>query len=75
MPDAFTVRRLIGDVRSITGGRKYIRKDGVPLDALREQAAEAGYIPEKSTVRTLLDALRDEDKGRKVFKSGEEAAQ
>lgn len=64
---------LIGDVKSITGGRKYIRKDGMSLDAAREAAVEQGYLPEKSTVRDLLDGLRSEDKGTKVFKAGEEA--
>ncbi len=66
---------LIGDVKSLTGGgSKFIGENGRSLDAMREAAAEAGYIPDKSTIRTLLDAMRDEDKGRKIYKAGEEGA-
>jgi hypothetical protein len=62
---------LIADVRSITGGRKYIRKDGVSLDTMREMAEEQGYIPRGSTINTLLEAMDDQERGNKVFKRGD----
>lgn len=79
-PLASDVRSTIGrDNKLIPGFGPLIRKTGIPLDRLREAAVEAGYLPphseqEPSTVRSLIDAITAEEKGRTVYKRGEELA-
>src|SRR6202043_2150382 len=38
----------------------------MPLDLARETAAEAGYLPENSTIGDLLDLIDKESRGQKV---------
>lgn len=79
---------MIADLRAIVGDKAYpglIRsKGGMTLDRAREAAAEAGYIVNESrgggenrgggtsTIRTLLDAVNDESRGRKRYRPGME---
>lgn len=74
---------LASDLRGIIGD-KLFRKGGMTLDHAREAAAEAGYIVNDgrggtenrgggtSTVRTLLDAISQESRGRKIYRPGME---
>ncbi len=77
-PLASDVRSTIGrDNKLIPGFGPLLRKTGIPLDRLREAAVEAGYLPphseqSPSTVRSLIDAIHDEEKGRTVHAQGEE---
>lgn len=82
---------LVADVQSIFGAKnkfvpgfgQLIRKNGLPLDQMREAMAEAGYFPAHGTtaeamagtkVNHLLDVLAAESKGRRELKPGEEPA-
>lgn len=47
--------------------KKVIQKDGLPLDAMRERAAEAGYLPAESSVAEFLDKLDEELRGNPVY--------
>lgn len=79
---------LIGDLRgSIGTSNKFvpgfghiIRRGGMTLDQAREAAVEGGYISrsdartDNTTIRTLLDAMDGELRGRKVYRQGEEGS-
>ena len=66
----------------VPGSGKLVRKNGgLPLDRAREAAAEAGYIHgygsrddavANSTVDDLVNALREEQAGRRIFALGDE---
>lgn len=47
---------------------------GLELDYLREAAAEAGYLPDGATVSDLIDALRNDMAGRRVYTQADMAA-
>jgi len=43
------------------------RNDGIEADMMREALVEAGYLPEGATVDDLLEAIRKEAGGEKVY--------
>lgn len=57
--------------------RKMVQEGGLPLDRAREAAVEAGYLPEGSDIRALLDSIDAERRGAAVYSTvpqNEEAA-
>jgi len=55
--------------------KKLIREEGLPLDKAREAAAEAGYLPEQSTIADFLDAIDKELQGTPVYAQPQQNAQ
>lgn len=47
---------------------------GLELDYLREAAVEAGYLPDGATITDLIDALRADMSGRRVYSQADMAA-
>lgn len=47
--------------------RKMIQEGGLPMDKAREAAVEAGYLPDGSDIRALLDAIDAERRGAPVY--------
>lgn len=43
------------------------RNEGREIDTMREALEEAGYLPEGATINDLLDAIRKEADGQKVY--------
>lgn len=74
---AFDLDKLV-----LPGSGRLVRKEGgLPLDRAREMAAEAGYIHgfgsredavASSTVADLIDALHEEQGGKRIFAMGDE---
>ena len=74
---AFDLDKLV-----VPGSGRLVRKEGgLPLDRAREMAAEAGYIHgfgsredavANSTVADLIDALHEEQGGKRIFAMGDE---
>ena len=63
-----------GDLKSMDvdaarqpGKKNIIRKDGKPLDQVREAAVESGYLPEGATIADLLDKIDQELRGTPVY--------
>lgn len=52
------------------GRRKLVKQGGDTLDYAREAATEAGYLPEGSTPRDMLDAIDAEVRGQKRYPQG-----
>lgn len=55
------------DAERKPGKKNIIRKDGMPLDMIRELAVEQDYLPEGSTVADLLDAIDAELRGSATY--------
>jgi hypothetical protein len=82
-PLASDLRAILGDNPKTWRGPVF-QEGGMTLDRAREAAAEAGYIEHEgrggtenrgggtSTVKTLLDAINDESRGRKRYRQGYE---
>lgn len=51
------------------GQKNLVRKDGLPLDKAREAAAEAGYLPDESTIADFLDLIDGELRGTAAYSS------
>lgn len=76
------VRTILGrDNRFVPGFGNLIRKGGMRLDQAREAAVEAGYLfdighvtaaARETTINSLLEAMENEERGKRVYKAGVE---
>jgi hypothetical protein len=63
----------------VPGFGRLFRREGMTVDAAREAASEAGYLPEnvertgkQASIKDLYAALSDENRGRKRYRMGHE---
>lgn len=55
------------------GGGRLVNNQGKSLDYAREAAVEAGYLPQGSDINDLLEAIRTELGGDRVFSASDQA--
>jgi len=61
------LKSLEVDAERRRGERNLVQAKGMPLDTARELAAEAGYLPERSSVAEFLDVIEREVRGKPVY--------